>query len=135
MTTAADQPAENVIALPGMPELPSAPVEPNAGHLVAAWCSAWSSTHNGAQPDPTVVRRVAGVCRSIAKDRTDLDSWRDAWHAAKAAGARGRFDIVGELCAPVVTSNARGNHFLAIAREQSVAAQLDAAITPLQISS
>lgn len=131
--TAQAIPPSNVIPLPQMPEQPAR--EPKAGDLVAAWCSSWSETHNGSQPDATVVRRVAGICKAIAKDRTDLDSWRAAWFAAKAAGRKGRFDIVSELCEPVVQTSGRANHFLAIAQSNAtpLSDQLAASLAPRQL--
>lgn len=70
---------------------------PNAGALVKAWCEGFSETREGKTPDDSVVRRVAGSARQIAKTRTDMESWRTAWHAAKDAGRMGRFDIVAHL--------------------------------------
>lgn len=109
-------PADNPMTLPGMPE-PPAPT-PKAGDLVAAWCQGWTASHDGEQPHPSVVRRVAGICRNVAKDCDDIDAWRDAWRAAVTAGGRGRFDVIGELAAPnTASATTRGNHFLSIARE------------------
>lgn len=125
------QPSANVIPLAGMPE--PAPPTPTAGDLVAAWCEGWSSTHDGNQPDPSVLRRVRGICRNVARDRTDLESWRAAWRAARSAGVKGRYDVVAELAAPRVTSAGRANHYLAIARDTghpSAAGALVTALTP-----
>lgn len=92
--------------LPSMPE-PAQP-EPCAGDLVAAWCQGWSASHGGRQPDASLVRRVAGICKGIAKDRTDVDSWRTAWRAAQKAGGKGRWDIVSELAEPAPASSTNG---------------------------
>ncbi len=111
-------------ALEGMPTEPPPP--PTAGDLVAAWCSGYKAVKQ-VDPDPSVVRRVAGICRSIARDRTDLDSWREAWRAALAAGRMGRFDVVAVLAAgpgPQSTPG-RGNHYLAIAQGHTAARQSD----------
>jgi hypothetical protein len=118
--------AAEVIPLDGMPDQPQP--EPTAADLVAAWCTGWSGTHDGDQPDPSVLRRVRGICRNVARDRTDLDSWRAAWRAARAAGRKGRYDIVGELAAPAAAG--RQNHYLHIAREATTA---DALAASLQI--
>lgn len=79
----------------GMPEPQRPP--PNAGDLVAAWVDGWSASHGGRAPHDAVVRRVAGICRELGKQCESLESWRDAWHAASAAGARGRYDVIDVL--------------------------------------
>lgn len=124
-------PEPTPLPLDGMP--PPPPNPPTAQDLVAAWVTGWTTAHGGAQPDPSVLKRVRGICRNVARDRTDIESWRCAWRAANRAGRRGRYDIVGELAEPAAPST-RGNHYLSIAREaatrQSTAAALDAALAP-----
>jgi hypothetical protein len=107
---AADEP------LAGMPAPAAKEVEPSAGALVAAWCGGWTETR-GEQPHPSLVRRVAGICRNVAKDCGDVDDWRAAWRAARSAGRDGRWDIVTQLAAPVALG--KGNHHLALARDPS----------------
>lgn len=119
--------------LTGMPEPePGAPPLPSAGLLVAAWVDGWSQAHNGAQPHPSVVKRVAGVARNVAKECTNVDQWRDAWRASLAAGRQGRYDVVAHLAAPV--QQTRGNHYLSIARDTMPASTaLAAALGPRAI--
>lgn len=107
-----DNDNDQALPLDGMPA--PEPPAPTAGDLVSAWCTGWASEHGGQYPDASVVKRVAGCCRTIAKDRTDLASWQAAWRAARTAGTRGRYDIVAQLAAPVVTTG-RANHFLTLA--------------------
>lgn len=131
--TAQPTPAEQ--PLEGMPGDPPKP--PTAGDLVTAWCEGWSASHAGAAPDPSVVRRVAGICRNVAKDRTDMDSWRAAWRAAIAAGRAGKYDIVSVLAAPAPLAQ-KGNHYLQLAQDnaarKSAAGMLGAALAqPLQL--
>jgi len=107
-------------ALPGMP-LPPLP-EPNAGHLVAAWCENWSAAHHGRQPDPSVVKRVAGGCRQVAKTRTSRESWVTAWQAAGDAGRRGLMDVVTYLAdyRPPARAATGANAAMQVARELAV---------------
>lgn len=112
--TPAEQPFE------GMPT--DEPKPPTAGDLVAAWCAGFKDWQ-GCDPDPSVVRRVAGVCRAIARDRTDDESWRTAWRAALAAGRMGRFDVVAVLATgPTPQTRGRGNHYIALAQNNAAAA-------------
>lgn len=114
-TARAARPAPTDEPLMGMPEPEQRTPEPNAGELVAAWCSGWSDAHGGAQPHGSVVRRVAGVCKNVAKDCADIEEWRAAWRAAAEAGRAGRYDVVAHLAAPAALG--RQNHHLALARD------------------
>jgi hypothetical protein len=80
--------------------------QPTAGDLVAAWCAAYTE-ERGAQPHPTVVRRVAGSCRAIGKDCETLEQWRIAWIAAAQAGHHGQFDVVPYLVPAQTTRTAQ----------------------------
>lgn len=88
-----DEPAA---LIPAPAQAPAA-AEPTAATLVAAWIDGWTEARPGQQPDRAVVNRVAGQCAQVAKTRTTTESWRDAWHAAKAAGRRGKVDVVAVL--------------------------------------
>lgn len=122
MTTVREaKPSPSDEPLMGMPEPESKPPEPSAGELVRAWCSAWSANHQGDQPHGSVVRRVAGICRNVAKDCDGIEEWRAAWYAARDAGAAGQYDVVRFLAAPAPAG--RGNHYLALVREPGEAAQ------------
>ena len=88
---------EPAALIPVPAQVPAAAVEPTAATLVAAWIDGWTETRDGQKPDPAVVKRVAGQCAQVAKTRTTAESWRDAWRAAKAAGRRGKVDVVGVL--------------------------------------
>jgi hypothetical protein len=90
--------------------------QPTAGDLVAAWCAAYTG-ERGAQPHPTVVRRVAGSCRAIGKDCETLEQWRVGWLAAVHAGRDGKFDVVPYL---VPAQRSREQH-----RRNGVAALLE----------
>ena len=130
MSNRRTQPSDADAPLAGMPEPETKPREPNAGELVRAWCRGWSERNEGAQPHPSVVKRVAGVCRNVARDCETLEQWQDAWRAALTAGRCGRYDVIAHLAAP--TPQTRGNHYLAIARDTNpastaLAAALDAA--------
>lgn len=95
--TSPPSPADD--AFPGMPDPePKAPElrPPDAGHLVAAWCEGFTE-RRGKQPDESVLQRVRGTCKQVAKTRTDRDSWVTAWQAAKDAGRRGQYDVVAYL--------------------------------------
>ena len=71
--------------------------EPTAQHLVAAWVDGYREARRGADPHPTLVRRVAGQCAAIAKDCRNVDHWRTAWRAALAAGRAGKVGIAAFL--------------------------------------
>lgn len=116
----ASKPAATDTPLEGMPDPAPRQVEPNAGELVAAWCRSWTATHGGEQPHGSVVRRVAGVCRNVAKDCRDLEEWRAAWRAARDAGLEGRYDVVAYLASPQRTG--RGNHYLELVQNPGEAA-------------
>ena len=73
-------------------EAPKVDKIPTTQDLVAAWVDGYRETHEGENPDKAILRRVAGQCAQLAKTRTDLDSWRVAWHACKAAGGRNVHD-------------------------------------------
>lgn len=68
--------------------------KPTAGDLVAAWCAGYSKARADKPPHTALVRRVAGICRSVAKDCDTIEDWRTAWRACLAAGRAGRFDVV-----------------------------------------
>lgn len=92
-------------AVPDQPSLDAAvdvqPIAPppNAGDLVRAWCRAYEDAH-GIQPHPSVVRRVAGVCRNVGRDCETVEHWRAAWFAARQAGQGARYDLMPFLAAP-----------------------------------
>jgi hypothetical protein len=67
--------------------------EPTAQHLVAAWVDGYREAREGRDPHPTLVRRVAGQCRAIAKDCKTVEHWRTAWRGALAAGRAGKIGI------------------------------------------
>lgn len=68
--------------------------KPTAGDLVAAWCAGYSKARADRPPHTALVRRVAGICRSVSRDCETIEDWRTAWRACLAAGRAGRFDIV-----------------------------------------
>jgi len=78
------------------PDPPSTDVDrpqPTAQHLVAAWVDGYREARGGRDPHPTLIRRVAGQARAIAKDCTTVEHWRTAWRASLAAGRLGRIGI------------------------------------------
>jgi len=97
-TDAADASRGEQVAEVDLFDQPAPPVQamPTARDLVKAWCDGWADAR-GKSPDDSVVRRVAGSCGQIAKTRSDLESWRTAWQAAKDAGRQGRYDVVAHL--------------------------------------
>lgn len=82
--------------------------------LVARWCDGYRSVNDGRDAHRSVMGRVAGQARNLAKAcGTDHDSWVDAYHAAYAAGVAGSWDLTRHLIPQQQrrTSMARRNVF------------------------
>lgn len=74
---------------------------PTGRDLFAAWVDAYSTAH-GARPDPSINGQLSGRVREVVKTRTDLESWRHAWRAFKAAGAEGSLYLAKFMLDPAV---------------------------------
>ncbi len=85
-----DQPA----LLPTEAEAP----KPTAQHLVAAWVDGYRQTF-GEEPQPAMMKRVAGQCGRLGKTCETVEHWRRAWRACRVAGAKNRPDAVPFLAA------------------------------------
>jgi len=85
-----DQPA----LLPTEAEAP----KPTAQHLVAAWVDGYRQTF-GEEPQPAMMKRVAGQCGRLGKTCETVEHWRRAWRACRVAGTKNRPDAVPFLAA------------------------------------
>lgn len=94
----------------GLTEL-SWPPEATVAGCCQAWHKGWASTHEG-DPDPTWVKRAMAKIKHAARDRTDLDTWRNLWVAARDSGAAGVWNVDSYLGAPPrPRGTMRGNRY------------------------
>lgn len=73
------------------PAIPPRP--PRTSDLVTAWVNGYIETHNGEYPHPGLVRPVSGFAKRIGERCATTEHWRMAWHAARAAGRAGRYNL------------------------------------------
>lgn len=84
------QPAEPGLFAAPEPE-PVWPPEATVNGVRQAWLAAY--TGRWGTPDPSLKRRAFGTIKGLARDRSDLDSWRALWTAAAQAGEAGRWNV------------------------------------------
>ena len=86
---------------------------PTGRDLFTAWIDAFTE-RRGQAPDASVHGPLRGQVSRIVKSRSDLESWRQAWRAARACGLRGDWRICDELIGVESRYKPKGtNHYLA----------------------
>lgn len=86
-----------------------------------AWHKGYQETHRD-RPDPTYAKRAMNKVTNLAKDRTDLDTWRNLWRAARDAGRAGAWNVDAYLAPPPASRyQTRGNKFLNVMEDDATA--------------
>lgn len=69
--------------------------DPNASHLVAAWFDGAKDREGetGEKPFPTIIKRMKGQAKNMAKDLSTQQDWDRAVVAAYNAGCQGLWDL------------------------------------------
>lgn len=129
-------PADEPLPMAGVPA--PWPAEATPQGIRNAWHAAYAKTHTS-PPDPTDVRKAMGQIGRAAKDRTNLDTWRNLWRAATEAGEAGQWNVERFLGDPPVARNQRGNHYVAQVQQDAALGLLDDILgvttdTPRQIT-
>jgi hypothetical protein len=70
---------------------PPQPAAPNAGHLVRAWWVGYRETKQR-PPHKSLIRRVAGRAKQLAKDCDSREEWQEAYDAFLDAGRAGKYE-------------------------------------------
>lgn len=91
---------------------------PTPQHLVAGWIDGWRQTHDGADPTPAMIKRVAGKATELSRG-LDYEGMREAWRTCVALGREGTWDVVGQQprAQRERSPHARGNYASELAAE------------------